>query len=114
MEATAVLVLFLVVICGGMTLMLGAGFQSIEKERTRRVSAKRPEPAVSANALSAATGFFVTPGTSIALMPFVLDDTIVRQLEQQVRIEQAVVAQFVHHPSVDSLYRPTGAPLHVH
>ncbi len=114
MEATVVLVLFLVVICGGMTLMLAAGYQGVEQDRARRVSPERLEPVVSAKALSAVPGFFVTPDASIASMPFVLDDTLVRQLELHVRIEQAVVAQFVHHPSVDSLYRPTAASLHAH
>jgi hypothetical protein len=42
----------------------------------------------------------------------VFDDALVRQLEQHVRMEQTAVARFVHHPSVDNLYRPTGASLH--
>jgi hypothetical protein len=114
MEGTVILVVFLAVICGGMTLMLAAGYQSVEKDRERRVSPERTESVVNAKSLSAVPSFFVTPDASIPSMSFALHDTLVRQLEQHVRIEQAVVAQFVHHPSVDSLYRATGPSLHVH
>lgn len=114
MEATVVLVLFLAVICGGMTLMLSAGLQNAEKERARLASEERAQPVATASVPIAASGFFAVPATSIPSMPFVFDDALVRQLEQYVRTEQAAVAQFVHRPSVDSLYHPTGASLHVH
>jgi len=114
MEATVILVVFLAVICGGMTLMLAAGYQSVEKDRERRMSPERLESVVSAKALSAVPGFFVTPDASIPSVSFVFDEALARRLEQHVRLEQAVVAQFVHHPSVDNLYRSTGTPLHVH
>ena len=114
MEATVILVVFLAVICGGMTLMLAAGYESVEKDRTRRASRERPEAVVSAKALTAVPGFFASLDTPIPSGPFVLDDALVRRLEQHVRLEQAVVARFVHHPSVDNLYRSAGASLHVH
>lgn len=114
MEATVVLVLFLVVICGGMTLMLAVGYQDVEKERAGRASQARREAAVSAKAVTAVPGFFVAPDSPIPSLPFVFDDALLLRLEQHVRLEQAVVAQFVHHPSVDNLYRSSGASLHVH
>ncbi len=114
MEATVVLMLFLAVICGGMMLMLAAGYQSVEKDRAHRASPEHPESVATVRALREVPSFFVTPDPSIPSVSFLLNDALVRQLEQHVRIEQAVVAQFVHHPSVDSLYRPTGASLHVH
>jgi hypothetical protein len=119
MEATVVLVLFLVVICGGMTLMLAAGYQSVEKNRARRAAPAQPSvrPAADVPVLVELPSFLpelLAPVTPLATVAFVFDDAMVRRLERHVRIEQALVAQFVHHPSVDNLYRPTGAALNVH
>jgi hypothetical protein len=119
MEATVVLVLFLLVICGGMTLMLAAGYSSVEKERARRTATEQPsvKPAARVPVLAEMPSFLQVPIAPVAPLPamsFVFDDAMVSRLERHVRIEQALVAQFVHHPSVDNLYRPTAAALHVH
>ncbi len=114
MEATVVLVLFLAVICGGMTLMLAAGYQSAEKERARRASREHAEPVVGTDSLTGVPSFFVAPDTSIPPVSIVFDDALVRLLEQHVRMEQTVAARFVHNPSVDSLYQQAGSSLHVH
>jgi len=119
MEATVVLVLFLLVICGGMTLMLAAGYSSVEKERARRTTTDQPsvKPAARVPMLAEMPGFVpasIAPVAPLPAMSFVFDDAMVSRLERHVRIEQALVAQFVHHPSVDNLYRPTGAAIHAH
>lgn len=119
MEAIVVLVLFLLVVCGGMTLMLAAGYQSVEQDRAHLTAAEQPAatPAAGVPVLAEMPSFLQAPIAPVAPLPavsFVFDDAMVSRLERHVRIEQALVAQFVHHPSVDNLYRPTGAALHVH
>lgn len=115
MEATVVLVVFLGVICGGMTLMLAAGFLSVERERaaTRAASGQRAA-ATAAVIQTPAPAFFIAAGVPAPAALFEFDEALVRRLEHHVRLEQAMVAQFVHHPSVDNLYRQPGAALRAH
>jgi hypothetical protein len=116
MEATVVLVLFLVVVCGGMTFMLAAGYQNVERDRARSAAHQR-RPArtdIGAPALPAVPGFLLASGAPTLTGPFVFDDAMVRRLEQHIRGEQARVTQFVQHPSVDNLYHPTGTGLRAH
>lgn len=114
MEATIVIVLFLAVICGGMVLMLAAGYQSVEKDRAQRASSQQAVTVANVTALTADPGFMLAAGPPRAVMPFCFDDALLHRLEQHVQIEQAAVAQFVHHPSIDNLYRSPAAALHVH
>jgi hypothetical protein len=111
-EGTLVLVLVLGMIVVGMTLMLGAGYLSVEKSRAEQQSRRR-EAAATMERVLALPAFFESsrPATPIA---FVFDDGVVHQVEHHVRLEQALVAQFVHQPSVDNLYREPGTRLQLH
>ncbi len=114
MEATIVIVLFLAVIGGGMLLMLAAGYQSAEKERAQRAASRQPAAVTDVTVIAAEPGFMTAAGPPIAALPFAFDDALLSQLEHHVQIEQAAVARFVHHPSIDNLYRSPGAAYHVH
>jgi hypothetical protein len=114
MEAIVALVLLLGLVVGGLTLMLAAGFVSTEKARAQQAEERRAAEVSTAAVLAGVPAFFVPPRPVVPAMPFVFDDALVSRLENHVRLEQAVVAQFVHHPSIDTLYRQTGTPLHVH
>ncbi len=112
MEATLVLVLVLSFLVGGMMLALVMGYRSIEESRAQAV---RPAEALRAADAVMIPSFFARvenrnfPGSAGAF-----DEALLTRLEQHVRAEHAVVAQFVHFPSIDSLYRQSGSSLHVH
>ncbi len=114
MEATIVLVLFLTFLVGGMVLALAMGYRSIEESRI----AQRPErhvPAAPVAYVVAGHGFFEKAANGVPVSPAItFDDALLAQLEQHVRAEQAVVSQFVHFPSVDSLYSSSGTSLRTH
>lgn len=113
MEATLALVLVLAFLVGGMMLALVMGYRSIEDSRAQNAA----RPAIAPHAFDAVmvSSFFAdakdrpVPGPAIAF-----DEALLTRLEQHVRAEHATVAQFVHFPSVDSLYRQSGSSLHVH
>lgn len=113
MEATLVLVLVLTFLVGGMMLALVMGYRSIEESRAQQ--AARPARALQAADAVMIPSFFAKmenhnfPGPAVAF-----DDALLARLEQHVRAEHALVAQFVHYPSVDSLYRQSGSSLRVH
>jgi hypothetical protein len=112
MEATVVLILFLTFLVGGMMLALVMGYRSIEGSRAQEVA--RPAKAAGAADAAMIPSFFVkvehrhSPGSDVAF-----DDALLARLEQHVRAEHATVAEFVHFPSIDSLYRQSGSSLHV-
>jgi hypothetical protein len=113
MEATLVLMLVLTFLFGGLMLALVMGYRSIEESRAQQAS--RPAAAPGAVDAVRIPAFFAqlenrTPPGPAA----VFDEALLARLEQHVRAEHAMVAQFVHFPSVDSLYRPSGSSLHVH
>lgn len=114
MEATIVLVLFLAFLVGGMLLALVMGYRSIEEEREQTTARVVRHPRLQPGA--AVPGFFASaaarPVGGAALSPE--DEALVARLEQHVLAEHATVAQFVHYPSLDSLYRHSGSTLHVH
>ncbi len=113
MEATIVLALVLTFLFGGMMLALVMGYRSIEESRA--LQSERPAETLRAADAVLVPGFFAKvenrnfPGPAIAF-----DEALLTRLEQHVRAEHAVVAQFVHYPSIDSLYRQSGSSLHVH
>jgi hypothetical protein len=113
MEATVLLVLVLGLVFGGMTLMLGAGYVSTEKERARQEQARRAG-AAKADAILAVPGFFQPARPQATPIAFVFDDGLVDRLEARLRTEQALVAQFVHHPSIDNLYPQLASPRYLH
>lgn len=114
MDATLVLVLVLTFLVGGLMLALTMGYRSIEESRAQE--AERPVMAASrATSVVMIPSFFAKienrsfPSTAVAF-----DEALLARLEEHVKAEHATVAQFVHFPSVDSLYRQSGSSLHVH
>jgi hypothetical protein len=113
MEGTLVLVVVLTFLVGGMMLALVMGYRSIEESRAQQ--AVRPAETLQAADAMMIPSFFAKvenrnfPGPAIAF-----DDALLARLEEHVKAEHAMVAQFVHFPSIDSLYRQSGSTLHVH
>lgn len=117
MAATVALVILLVLVFGGMMLALGYGYLTTERERERERMAAGDEQPAAARVPAPAMGIpdFLSPARVVPRpVAFLVDEAFVSRLEDHVRAEQAFAAQFVHHPSIDSLYRHSGAPLHVH
>ncbi len=106
-------VLFMVIVglmVAGLTALLAAGYASTEQERARKEQERRIQAAAKVDISLAVPGFFPSEGAAATPIAFVFDDGVVRQLESHLRSEQAAVAQFVHQPSIDNLYRqPTRA-----
>lgn len=114
MEATIVLVLFFTFLVGGMMLALAMGYRSIEESRIEQRPERHVQPAPVAYVV-AGHGFFESAADRMPASPAItFDDALLAQLEQHVRAEQAVVSQFVHFPSVDSLYSSSGTSLRAH
>lgn len=113
MGTTLIVVLAIGFLFGAMVLMLTMGF--LESERTRAARTLQRQPAAKmAATMTAIPGFFAAgPGTRQPPV-VVFDDAFVSRLEHHVRLEQARIAPFVHHPSLDTFYgRPTSVT-HVH
>jgi hypothetical protein len=109
MEAMVWLVIVGLVV--GMTLMLAAGYLDIGKERAQRTQAQQAT-AAKPDVVSL-PGVFPPSQPVGSPIPFVFDDGLVTRLENHLRVEQELVAQFVHHPSIDNLYRqPAARRLH--
>lgn len=114
MEATIVLVLFLTFMVGGVMLALVMGYRSIEESRLEHRLDRQAKVAPVAH-LVASRGFFERAADRIPVSPTItFDDALLAQLERHVRAEQAMVSQFVHFPSVDSLYSSPGTSLRAH
>jgi hypothetical protein len=111
---TALVVLAVGVLFGGMVLMLTMGFLNAERERAQQAKAGDAVTARRPATLVTVPGFFSRPERAMESLDIIFDDDLVNRIEHHVRLEQAVVAQFVHHPSVDNLYRESGAPVHIH
>ncbi len=114
MEATTALVLVLGSLFVGITLLLALGYVDTEKERARQAAAREAGTAMPAAAMAAEPRFFASAQAVSAPPAVVFDDALVGKLEDHLRVEQALLAQFVHNPSIDNLYRQTGAAVHVH
>ena len=112
MEGTIALVLVLTLVVGGMMLALVMGYRDIEASRAEHAAraAKAPRAAVAIlPSFFAAAKKHVVTGPAIAF-----DEALLARLEQHVKAEHATVAQFVHYPSLDSLYRKSESSLNVH
>lgn len=113
MEATLVLILVLTFLFGGLMLALVMGYRSLEESRAQLVAPPAKPPTAADVVL--VPSFFAkleTPGFTVPAVAF--DDALLARVEQHVKAEHAMVAQFVHYPSIDSLYRQSGSSLHVH
>lgn len=113
MEGVIVLVLVLTFMFGGLLLALVMGYRSIEDSR---IGLTPKQPAIRAVVTEEiAAHSFLPKADRIPPVPTItFDDALLARLERHVRAEQAVVSQFVHYPSVDSLYSHSGASLRAH
>jgi hypothetical protein len=109
---SALVVVVVAVLFGGMVLMLAMGYQSSEAERARQARARQAAAAARASAIAVAPSYFAPADGAVAPSQPVFSEAMVNRLEHHVRLEQAVVAQFVHQPSIDNLYRRAGTSLH--
>jgi flagellar basal body-associated protein FliL len=114
MSTTIIVVLAVSFLFGGMVLMLAMGYTETEQQRAAEAQQRRAEAALQTAAMVALPGFFAAPRAAAPSTFVVFDDAMVNRLEHHVRLEQAMVAQFVHHPSLDNLYRHPTTPVHVH
>jgi hypothetical protein len=113
MEVTVVLVLVLTFLVGGMMLALVMGYRSIEESRASQNASVARTPGIADGVL--VPGFFAPADRrSYTAADIAFDEALLRRLAQHVQAEHATVAQFVHFPSVDSLYQQSGSSLHVH
>ena len=113
MEATLVLVLVLTLLVGGMMLALVMGYRSIEESRASQNAPVKRTPGIAVGVV--VPGFFAAPDRrNYTAADIVFDEALLGRLAQHVQAEHATVAQFVHFPSVDSLYQQSGSSLHVH
>jgi len=110
----ALIVLAVGILFGGMVLMLVMGYQSTERERALQAGARETAAAAPPASVVTVPGFFANPAAASQPFNILFDDALVNRIEHHVRLEQAVVAQFVHHPSIDNLYRESGASVHIH
>ena len=108
--ATIAIVLAASLIFGGIILTLVFGYQ--EAERKREMQAKALEAEAIQQAAGAVPGFFARPKAAHSPGMIVFNDALASRLEHDIKEEQAIVAQFVHHPSLDTLYQhPTATGL---
>jgi hypothetical protein len=90
------------------------GYRSIEESRAQQ-AARTVRATPRAGDAVLIPSFFAQvenrnfPGSAAAF-----DEALLARLEQHVKAEHAMVAQFVRYPSIDSLYRQSGSSLHVH
>ena len=114
MEGMVALVLLLTLLFGGMMLALVMGYRETEERRglaaARALQAQRAAKAVTV------PSFFATANSAAhAIGPSVtFEELLLSRLEQHVQAEHARVAEFVHFPSMDRLYRESESMLHVH
>lgn len=114
MEATIVLVLFLTFVVGGMLLALVASYYSIEDSRSRRAQAQPGASRTLADAVVTHDSLGPAGGRVGPSPQITFDDALLAMLKTHVQAEQAAVSQFVHFPSVDSLYSKSGTSLRAH
>ena len=111
MEAMVAFGLVLGFLVGGMMLALAMGYRSTEQARARE-QAQRHGHVV--RAVQAIPSFFAKSdrGEQPGLLGF--DEVLLSHLESHVREEQALVSEFVHYPSIHSLYRQAPQSLRMH
>ncbi|HSL23754.1 MAG TPA: hypothetical protein VK886_19635 [Vicinamibacterales bacterium] len=113
MDATLLLVLILSFFVGGMILALTMGYRSIEESRAQQAARAVSAPGA-ADVVMIPSFFAQVENRSFPGPAAAFDEALLARLEQHVKAEHAMVAQFVHYPSLDSLYRQSGSSLHVH
>lgn len=114
MEATIAFGLVLGFLFGGMMLALVMGYLSTEQARAKEEEEAQRHRLVVRTA-EAIPGFFAKPAHDERPSEIPgFDDALLARLESHVREEQALVSQFVHYPSIDSLYRKAPQSLRMH
>jgi hypothetical protein len=113
MEAMVAFGLVLGFLVGGMMLALAMGYRSTEEARAREKKLQLHHGQV-ARAAQAIPSFFAASdrGELPGLLGF--DEVLLGRLESHVREEQALVSEFVHYPSIHSLYRQAPQSLRMH
>ena len=112
MDTTIIIVLGASFLFGAMVLILAMGYLDTEQKREMQAKARQAEAVQQAAAMVALPGFFAPAQATQPPTMIVFDDAMVDRLEHHVRLEQALVAQFVHHPSLDNLYRHPTPSVH--
>lgn len=107
--ATIVIVLAVSLSFVGIVLMLALGYQDTEQKREMQARASEAAAAQQA-AAGAVPGFFAPPKAVQSPGMIAFNDALVSRLEHDLELEQAIVAQFVHHPSLNTLYQHPSAP----
>ena len=117
MEATTFFGFVLTVVIGITFLVFLLEFLDPERQPASQKAEQRiPEavrPAVSSPVMVPA--FFSTPlASQVPSATLGFDEGLFAFLQHHVKSEQAMVAEFVHLPSIDSLYRQARTPLTMH
>lgn len=96
---------------GGMMLALVMGYRSTEEARAREQRQHHGQVARDAQAIPS---FFAKSDRDELPGLLGFDEVLLGRLESHVREEQALVSEFVHYPSIHSLYRQAPQSLRMH
>jgi hypothetical protein len=96
---------------GGMMLALVTGYRSTEQARASEQEQRRGQVVRAAEAIPS---FFAKPDRDELPGLLAFDEVLLGRLESHVREEQALVTEFVHYPSLHSLYRQAPQSLRMH
>jgi hypothetical protein len=92
-----------------MMLALVMGYRSTEEARAREQAQRHV-----ARVAEAIPSFFAKPDRDELPGLLAFDEILLGRLESHVREEQALVSEFVHYPSINSLYRQAPQSLRMH
>lgn len=118
--ATIAIVVAVSLMFGGIVLALVFALQETERQRERQASAREAEVRQRVAAIQQAAtagavpGFFAPPMAASSPGTIVFNDALASRLEHDIQEEQAIVTQFVHHPSLSTLYHYPTAPDQLH
>jgi hypothetical protein len=113
MEAMIAFGLVLGFLVGGMMLALVMGYLSTEEARAGEKE-RHPGQVVLGGGEAIASFFAKSDRSELPSETTELDEMLLARLESHVREEQALVSEFVHYPSIDSLYRRGPQALRMH
>lgn len=118
--ATIAIVVAVSLMFGGIVLALVFAVQEKERQRELQASARDAEVRERVAAIQQAAtvravqGFFAPPMAASSPGAIAFNDALASRLEHDIREEQAIVSQFVHHPSLSTLYHYPIAPTQLH
>lgn len=111
MEAMIVFGLVLGFLVGGMMLALAMSYLNTEEGRAREQGLRHGQVVRAAEAIPS---FFAKSDRGELPGMSGFDEILLGRLESHVREEQALVSEFVHYPSINSLYRQSPQALRMH